>query len=62
MKKRVTAIVLTLIMMFSMSGCGTKSAEPVVAEGLPEFTVHGETDLPGNFFSVICIFPKYHNA
>ena len=42
--------VLILIMMFSMSACGTKSVEPVVTEGLPEFTVHGKTDLPGNFF------------
>ncbi len=50
MKKRIMAIILTLVMIFLMSGCGAKSAEPVVAEGLPEFTVHGETDLPGNFF------------
>ena len=49
-EKKIVAIILILIMMFSMSACGTKSVEPVVAEGLPEFTVHGETDLPGNFF------------
>ena len=50
MKKRIVAIMLTLIMIFSMSGCGAKNNEPVVAEGLPECTVRGETDLPGNFF------------
>ena len=49
-EKKIVAIILILIMMFSMSACGTKSVEPVVTEGLPEFTVHGETDLPGNFF------------
>jgi hypothetical protein len=28
----------------------TESAEPVIAEGLPGFTVEGETDLSGNFY------------
>jgi len=28
----------------------TESAEPVIADGLPGFTVEGETDLSGNFY------------
>lgn len=37
-----------------LSGCAAapsaKTAESVIAEGLPEFTVSGKTELPGNFF------------
>ena len=29
---------------------GVYKPEPVIAEGLPEFTVKGSTDLPGNFY------------
>ena len=31
--------------------------EPVIAEGLPAFTINGETDLPGNIF-VSFVFTK----
>ena len=31
--------------------------EPVIAEGLPKFTISGETDLPGNIF-VSFVFTK----
>ncbi len=56
MKK--TAIVLCIAALFISSfgtgGCAgqtsSETPEPVVAEGLPAYTVTGETDLPGNFF------------
>lgn len=46
--------IILLVLIFSMTGCTflnkEKNIEPVIAEGLPEFSVEGETSLPGNFY------------
>lgn len=51
MKKtaRILILALALTALLFMAACKEEAA-PVVAEGLPEFTVNGETDLPGNFY------------
>lgn len=61
-KKRIIALFLVFTVLFTLTACQSdkapaaaenKTAEnkaAVVAENLPEFTVHGETDLPGNFY------------
>ena len=47
-------IFMLLLLTFSMTGCTIfnieQKKEPVIAEGLPKFTVEGETNLPGNFY------------
>ena len=40
-------MVTSLIVMI---GYGDHDSDPVVAEGLPNYTINGETDLQGNFF------------
>ena len=41
---------LTVAVMVAAVGYGSGDREPVIAEGLPEYTINGETDLEGNFF------------
>ena len=53
--KRLLSVASLLALAVSLCACGGAassggSREPVVAEGLPAFTVTGETDLPGNFY------------
>lgn len=58
---KILIMFLALALVFTMTACGadkpadtpedtTEDVTPVVAVGLPEYTVHGETDLPGNFY------------
>lgn len=51
---KIICSIILLVLIFSMTGCTflnkDKKVKPVIAEGLPEFTVEGETNLPGNFY------------
>ena len=54
MKKLLSTLCLVLAAL-CLTACASQSApvkspEPVIAEGLPGFSVTGETGLPGNFF------------
>ena len=59
--KHLLILLILIAIVFTMTACGadkpadtpedtTEDVTPVVAVGLPEYTVHGETDLPGNFY------------
>ncbi len=48
----VLCLVLAVLCLAGCAGQGSTASEsaPIVTEGLPVFTVSGETDLPGNFY------------
>ncbi len=58
MRTRKTTISICLLMILTLlcacqgtaEAAGSGKKTPVIAEGLPKFTVTGETELPGNFF------------
>ena len=48
--KKMLALMITLCMiLLAMPACKAEALQ-TGAEGLPVYTVHGETDLPGNFY------------
>ena len=46
---RIISIFLVLSALLCMTACA-ESAAPAATGTIPKFTVHGETDLPGNFY------------
>ena len=46
----VTALLTVTVMVAAIGYDGVRNSGPVIADGLPNYTISGETDLTGNFY------------